>query len=62
MPKDWIFWQDYEPKYKSKLVQEFLKVRKVKVLNHPEQSPDINPIENLWDALGIRVAIKEIFE
>ena len=47
MSKDWIFQQDNDPKHKSKLVQEFKKMRKVKLLDHPAQSPDLNPIENL---------------
>ena len=62
MPKDWIFQQDYDPKHKLKLVQEFLKVRKVKDLDHPAQSPDLNPIENLWDALRNSRCNKKIFE
>uniref|UniRef100_A0A2L2YHU5 Transposase, partial n=1 Tax=Parasteatoda tepidariorum TaxID=114398 RepID=A0A2L2YHU5_PARTP len=43
-----IFQQDLAPCHTSKIVKKFMSENQIETLEWPGNSPDINPIENLW--------------
>ena len=46
----------------ARLTQQFLTVKGVNVLPWPALSPDLNPIEHTWDALGHRVRSRHVVD
>ena len=54
-----IFMQDGAPCHRSKIVKTFLGENNVVTLDWPGNSPDLNPIENLWSKMNGLVAEKQ---
>jgi len=58
--KNMIFQDDNDPKHRSILVTNWKKNKNISSLDWPSYSPDLNPIENIWAILKMKLRRCEI--
>ena len=56
---NWWLQQDNDPKHTSHIAKEFLDNNVPEVMDWPSNSPDLNPIENLWDIVDTQIRKRE---
>ena len=58
--RDWQLLEDGDPKHTSRLSKAFKAEKRVEVLEWPANSPDCNPIENVWGLMKARLRQRKI--
>jgi len=56
-----IFQQDNAPIHTSKITKEWFKTNKIVTIDWPANSPDLNPIENIWKQLKDNIQNQKVF-
>lgn len=60
LPGNFVFQQDNDPKHTAQNAKLYLLYNTPRVMKSPAQSPDLNPIELLWDHLERMIRDREI--
>jgi len=56
---NWLLYEDNDPKHKSRYSKAWKSTHSVNEMTTPAQSPDMNPIENVWHLLKRKITKKK---
>lgn len=57
---EFIFQQDNAPAHTSNLLKQFFKENHIDLLPWPANSPDLNPIENIWGHISLELSKRSV--
>src|SRR5438128_4290280 len=49
--QNWRLQQDNDPKHTSRVAEDFIAENGIRTIDWPSNSPDLNPIENMWQTI-----------
>ena len=56
----WLLQEDNDPKHRSKKATEWRNKYRVTRITWPSESPGLNPIENVWALLKMKIQKKSV--
>ncbi|GFW44883.1 transposable element Tc3 transposase [Trichonephila clavipes] len=59
MGAEFLFMDDNARSHRANIVDECLQSEDITCMDWPAYSPDLNPIEHVWDRLGRRIAARQ---
>ncbi|GFV61872.1 DDE_3 domain-containing protein [Trichonephila clavipes] len=59
MGAEFLFMDDNARTHRASIVDECLQSEDISRMDWPAYSPDLNPIEHVWDMLGRRIAARQ---
>ena len=59
MGHGWVLQRDKDLKHTTRATKEWLNQKHVKLVERPSQSPDFNPVENMWKELKLWISKRQ---
>ena len=58
LPDDFVLLHDNALIHTAKIIRNYLSYKDIETMPHPPSSPDLNPIENVWNVIENQIRLK----